>query len=145
MQTKPTSVYSSTASLNPMRILLVEDSLLIRNTLIEILDNSSDLTVNGIASTQNTAIALLDEQQFDMLLVDIELAQGNGFEVIKHTKKADYPFKVPVFVMLTNHANSQYRKLASDLGVKHFFDKSMDFDVAIETIESEAAQFSSAV
>jgi DNA-binding NarL/FixJ family response regulator len=141
---KPT-VYSSSTSLNPMKILLVEDSLLIRNTLIEILDNSSDLTVNGIASTQNTAITLLNEQQFDMLLVDIELAQGNGFEVIRHTQKAEYPFKMPIFVMLTNHANSQYRKLARDLGVKHFFDKSMDFDVAIETIESEAALFSGAV
>jgi DNA-binding NarL/FixJ family response regulator len=125
-----------------MKILLVEDSLLIRNTLIEILDNSSDLTVNGIASTQNTAIALLNEQQFDMLLVDIELAQGNGFEVIKHTQSAEYPFKAPVCVMLTNHANTQYRRLAGDLGVKHFFDKSMDFDLAIETIESEAALFS---
>jgi DNA-binding NarL/FixJ family response regulator len=144
VQTKPTSAYSS-VSLNPMKILLVEDSLLIRNTLIEILDNSNDLTVNGIASTQNTAITLLNEQQFDMLLVDIELAQGNGFEVIKHTQKAEYPFKAPVFVMLTNHANTQYRKLAHDLGVKHFFDKSMDFDLAIETIESEAALFSSSV
>jgi len=144
VQIKPTSAYSS-VSLNPMKILLVEDSLLIRNTLIEILDNSSDLTVNGIASTQNTAIALLDEQQFDMLLVDIELAQGNGFEVIKHTQKAEYPFKEPVYVMLTNHANTQYRKLAHDLGVKYFFDKSMDFDLAIETIESEAALFSSSI
>jgi len=145
VQIKPTSAYSSTASLNPMKILLVEDSLLIRDTLMEILDNSSDLTVNGIASTQNAAITLLDEQQFDMLLVDIELAQGNGFEVIKHTKKAEYPFKTPVFVMLTNHTNTQYRKLASDLGVKHFFDKSMDFDLAIETIESEAALFSGSI
>jgi DNA-binding NarL/FixJ family response regulator len=145
VQIKPTSAYRSTVSLNPMKILLVEDSVLIRTTLIEILDNSSDLTVNGIASTQNTAIALLDEQQFDMLLVDIELAQGNGFEVIKHTQKAEYPFKVPIFVMLTNHANTLYRRLAMDLGVKHFFDKSMDFDLAIETIESEAALFSGAV
>jgi DNA-binding NarL/FixJ family response regulator len=68
-----------------MKVLLVEDSILIRNTLIEILNSNSNLTVNGMAGTQNSAIALLDEQQFDMLLVDIELAEGNGFEVIRHT------------------------------------------------------------
>ena len=44
--------------------------------------------------------------------------------------------------MLTNHANAQYRRLAKDLGVKYFFDKSMDFDLAIETIELEANRFS---
>jgi hypothetical protein len=46
--------------------------------------------------------------------------------------------------MLTNHANSQYRKLAKELGVNYFFDKSMDFDLAIETIELEAEKFTKA-
>ncbi|MBA3696478.1 MAG: response regulator transcription factor [Methylotenera sp.] len=125
-----------------MKVLLVEDSVLIRNALMEILVSSPDLTIDGIAATQNNAIALLDEKQFDMLLVDIELAQGNGFEVIRHTQREGYPFSPPVFVMLTNHAHPQYRTLAKNLGVKHFFDKSMDFDLAIETIETEAARFS---
>ncbi len=128
-----------------MKVLLVEDSILIRNTLIEILNSNSNLTVNGMAGTQNSAIALLDEQQFDMLLVDIELAEGNGFEVIRHTLRANYPFKPPVLVMLTNHANTQYRKLAKELGVNYFFDKSMDFDLAIETIELEAEKFAMTV
>jgi DNA-binding NarL/FixJ family response regulator len=127
----------------PMKVLLVEDSILIRNTLIEILNCDSNLTVNGIAATQNSAIALLDEQAFDMMLVDIELAQGNGFEVVRHTRSASYPFKPPVLVMLTNHANTEYRKLAKELGVHYFFDKSMDFDLAIETIGSEAQKFAS--
>jgi DNA-binding NarL/FixJ family response regulator len=127
-----------------MKVLLVEDSILIRNTLIEILNSNSNLTVNGMAGTQNSAIALLDEQQFDMLLVDIELAEGNGFEVIRHTLRSNYAFKPPVLIMLTNHANTQYRKLAKELGVNYFFDKSMDFDLAIETIELEAEEFTNA-
>lgn len=125
-----------------MKVLLVEDSVLIRDALIETLSGAKNLTVDGIAATQNNALALLDTQQFDMLLLDIELAEGNGFEVIKHTQKPSYPFKAPVLIMLTNHANPQYRRLAKDLGVKYFFDKSLDFDLAIETIEHEAALFS---
>ncbi len=136
------SQYSATSISNPMKVLLVEDSILIRDALIEVLSSAGDLTVKGVAATQNGAIALLNEQQFDMLLVDIELAEGNGFEVIKHTLAKEYGFKQPVFVMLTNHANAQYRRLAKDLGVKYFFDKSMDFDLAIETIELEANRFS---
>lgn len=129
----------------PMKVLLVEDSILIRNTLIEILNNSSDLTVNGIAATQNSAIGLLDKQEFDMLLVDIELAEGNGFEVIRHTLKENYSFKPPVLIMLTNHTSPQYRRIAKELGVHYFFDKSMDFDLAIETIELEAGKFANNV
>lgn len=140
-----TSKHSQTAISTAMKVLLVEDSVLIRNALIEILNSLTDLNINGIAGTQNSAIALLDEQQFDMLLIDIELAEGNGFEVIRHTQKANYPFKPPVLVMLTNHANSQYRKLAKELGVNYFFDKSMDFDLAIETIEFEAEKFAMTV
>ena len=136
------SQYAPLTNAQPMKVLLVEDSVLIRDALMEVLSGDNNLTVDGIAATQSNALALLDNQQFDMLLLDIELAEGNGFEVIRHTQKTGYPFKAPVLIMLTNHANSQYRKLAKDLGVKYFFDKSLDFDLAIETIEREAAMFS---
>ena len=136
------SQYAPLTNAQPMKVLLVEDSVLIRDALMEVLSGDNNLTVDGIAATQSNALALLDTQQFDMLLLDIELAEGNGFEVIRHTQKTGYPFKAPVLIMLTNHANSQYRKLAKDLGVKYFFDKSLDFDLAIETIEREAAMFS---
>lgn len=136
------SQYAPLINAQPMRVLLVEDSILIRDALMEVLSGDNNLKVNGFAATQSNALALLDTQQFDMLLLDIELAEGNGFEVIRHTQKTGYAFKAPVLIMLTNHANSQYRKLAKDLGVKYFFDKSLDFDLAIETIEREAAMFS---
>jgi DNA-binding NarL/FixJ family response regulator len=136
------SQYGPRINAHPMKVLLVEDSVLIRDALMEVLSSDSNLKVDGIAATQSNALALLDTQQFDMLLLDIELAEGNGFEVIRHTQKTGYPFKAPVLIMLTNHANSQYRKLAKDLGVKYFFDKSLDFDLAIETIEREAEMFS---
>ena len=130
-----------TDQLSPMKILLIEDSALISDALVKILSDDKNVIVSGIAKTQSEAIALLDNQQFDMLLVDIELAAGNGFEVIRHIHNVDYPFKLPILIILTNHANSQYRKLAKELGVNYFFDKSMDFNLAIETIEFQAKEF----
>lgn len=125
----------------PMKMLLVEDSTLLREVLFETINNLKNLSVEGMAATQTKAISLLNEMQFDILLLDIELVEGNGFEVIKHTKKPHYPFKSPVLMMLTNHANPHYRSMAKDLGVHYFFDKSMDFDLAIEAIELEAERF----
>ena len=126
---------------NPMKMLLVEDSTLLREVLCETIDNLNNLSVGGMAATQSKAIALLNEIQFDILLLDIELSEGNGFEVIKHTKKSDYAFKAPIIMMLTNHANQHYRNMAKDLGVHYFFDKSMDFDLAMQAIEFEAERF----
>ena len=131
----------SASKIKPMKMLLVEDSSLLREVLFETINSLKNLTVEGLAATQSSAIALLDESQFDILLLDIELSEGNGFEVIKHTQKLNYPFKAPIILMLTNHAHPHYRKMAKELGVRYFFDKSMDFDLAMKAIELEADRF----
>ena len=128
----------------PMKMLLVEDSTLLREVLFETINNLNQVAVVGTADTQSRAMELLNVTQYDILLLDIELAQGNGFEVIRHIQKAGYPFPQPILMMLTNHAHPHYRSLAKSLGVHYFFDKSMDFDLAIEAIETEANRFSNA-
>src|SRR5450830_1339892 len=125
---------------NSMQVLLIEDSALLREAIMEVLSHAS-LNFKHVATTQADAIALLDKETFDFMIVDIELAQGNGFEVIRHVMQPDYRFTPPIAMILTNHAHPHYRQRAKDLGVKYFFDKSMDFDSAIDTIEEEAAKF----
>ena len=127
-----------------MKMLLVEDSKLLRDILFDAISHLNNITATASAATQQQAIHLLDETAFDIVLLDIELAQGNGFEVIKHIQQANYAFKKPVLMMLTNHAHPHYRNLAKTLGVPYFFDKSMDFDLAIDAIELEADRFSNA-
>ncbi|MES2637347.1 MAG: response regulator [Pseudomonadota bacterium] len=138
------SINNSKSVPQSMKMLLVEDSTLLREVLFETINNLDNVTVSGTADTQHRAIELLDQAHYDILLLDIELAQGNGFEVIRHTQKAHYPFGKPILMMLTNHAHPHYRSLAKSLGVQYFFDKSMDFDLAIEAIELEADRFSNA-
>lgn len=127
-----------------MKMLLVEDSKLLRDIIFDAISHLNNITVTASAATQQQAISLLNESAFDIVLLDIELAQGNGFEVIKHIQQQNYAFKQPVLMMLTNHAHPHYRNLAKTLGVPYFFDKSMDFDLAIDAIELEAAKFSNA-
>lgn len=122
-------------------MLLVEDSTLLRDVLIETIASIQHVKVADTAATQQQAINLLDSSQFDIVLLDIELAQGNGFEVLRHIQHKNYLFKAPIVMMLTNHAHTYYRSLADDLGVQYFFDKSMDFDMAMSAIEFEAAKF----
>jgi DNA-binding NarL/FixJ family response regulator len=126
-----------------MRVLLVEDSKLLRDTIIESLSEYENIFVEDFAISSDEAIVLLAAKKYDMLIADIELAKGNGFDVIKFNQQhqSNLNLSPTVYVVLTNHANSYYRKTAKELGVNYFFDKSMDFEQAIESICKEASLF----
>lgn len=120
------------------KLLLVEDSALIRDVIVEMLHDCDQLAIENIATTSDEAIGFLNSGEYDMVVLDIELAEGTGFDVVRHTKQQDYPFKKPDIVMLTNHGNSYYRNLARDMGVNYFFDKSLQFDECMEIIQQRA-------
>ena len=124
------------------KVLLVEDSPLIRDVISEMLHDCPQLAIQDVATTSHEAIHLLDAKQYDLIVLDIELAQGTGFDVVRHTRQVNYPFKVPDIVMLTNHGNSYYRNLANGMGVQYFFDKSLQFDECMEIIQQRATQAS---
>lgn len=122
------------------KILLVEDSPILIDGITNMLATTDNAVVDDFATTQKAAISLLDDTEYDIMIVDIELASGNGFEVVKHAQSEAYLHKPPVFVMLTNNATNDYRRYAKRIGVDYFYDKSMEFDLAIEKIEQLSKQ-----
>lgn len=122
-----------------IHVMLVEDSALIRQALTEALSASRVARFDGFAGTAREAIDILRSRRFDMVVVDIELAHGTGFDVLQDINKPDFPYPTPLSMVLTNHAYVIYRHRAQALGVKYFFDKSMHFNEAIDMIEQEAA------
>ena len=121
-----------------VHVMLVEDSALIREALIDALALSAVANFEGFATTASDAIAALRAQPYDIVVIDIELAKGTGFDVLLNLNQTDFPFKPPLSIVLTNHAHPVYKYQAELLGVKYFFDKSMHFNEAIEAIEQEA-------
>lgn len=71
------------------RLLLVEDD----STLIRILTsflNSENFEVISVTG-QRAAVEAMEENAPDLALVDISLAEGNGFAVCAHAKELDVP------------------------------------------------------
>jgi DNA-binding NarL/FixJ family response regulator len=124
-----------------MRVLLIEDSPLLRASIMDMLSTCPNVSIDDYAVNQQEAIELLNQKQYDLMIADIELAQGNGLNVIQHTLHDNYAFKRPMTLVLTNHTNGYYKSMARKLGVNYFFDKSMDFEVAIQTIETVSEAF----
>lgn len=115
-------------------VLLVEDSRLLQERVLESLSDFSDGLVTHIAPTAHDAIALVNQHRFDLIIADIELAQGNGFEVIEHTQTKAQVAQKPLIIILSNHVNRHYRQLADRLEIDYFFDKSMQYEDAMQVV-----------
>lgn len=135
---KLTDAQGAKALSSRIEVMLVEDSALIRDALIDALALSPVANFEGFATNAGDAIDALRGQPYDIVVVDIELAQGTGFDVLMNINQANFPFAPPVAIVLTNHAYPIYKYQAELLGVKHFYDKSMHFNEAIDAIELEA-------
>jgi DNA-binding NarL/FixJ family response regulator len=115
-------------------ILIVDDSILILERMIPMLEEVSDIQFVVHAANYNEAIELLKGLTPDMVLLDINLPDKSGIELLRKIKE-DYK-KIKVF-MITNQANDYYKNICKKLGADHFFDKSTDFNLIPELIAAE--------
>lgn len=124
---------SDAAGRLPVRVLLVEDSLLIRKHLVALLEDSDGVSVSGEVDSEATAIAALDSATFDAAVVDLQLREGSGFGVLQHLKR-NYPDLLAIVLTNSNTPAMRARSLA--LGAHHFLDKSSEFDRVAELLEA---------
>ena len=108
------------------RILLVEDSDVLRRRLVDLLSEPGRLSVVSQAATQDEALSLLHEGPYDVLVVDIELAEGNGVAVIRRARQLFPPDAQPLIVVLTNYASDFVRDHCFAAGADYFLDKMRD-------------------
>ena len=108
------------------RILLIEDSEVLSRRLIDLLSEPGRLAVAAQATSQTEALLRLQEAPFDVLVVDIELAEGNGVAVIRQARQI-YPLESqPLVVVLTNYASDFVRDHCFAAGADYFLDKMRD-------------------
>ena len=110
---------------NPLavKVFLVEDSPLLRERLEKMLSAIPGAQTVGHAPTARAAIAGIEASQPDAVVLDIQLEEGNGFDVMR----AVCPKQPKVgFYVLTNFAHEGYRRMAEKLGARGFFDKSRE-------------------
>ena len=101
-----------------MRILLVEDDVAIVTNLVKLLRAEGYET--QATDSQNAAVALLESSHFDLALVDIALAQGNGFAVCAAAKAVD---PAPAVIFLTA-SDDEYSTVAGlDMGADDYIAK----------------------
>jgi DNA-binding NarL/FixJ family response regulator len=121
----------------PLRVLLIEDSPLIRRSIAEAIDASGVLQVAAYADSADEAIALLSGERFDAVIVDLQLKRGSSVPVLAFMQREGM-IESMFAVVLTNHALPTYRERCLQYGVRHFYDKSFEFDRAIDALHEYA-------
>jgi two-component system, OmpR family, response regulator len=141
MLSATTSYANCTAALDgttdrELRILLVEDSVRLQSRLTELLTLSGVMKVTGVADTEDGALELIAAQTFDVLVVDVELRQGSGINVIRKTRARSELTPAPLIIVLTNYGLRSVRERALAAGADHFLDKMHEFDQLLPLISA---------
>jgi two-component system OmpR family response regulator len=123
---RPTEYDTSHLEEEMMNALVVEDSPQIAERLVELVSVPDRVEVVATAATEDEALAACDRYTIGLAIVDLQLAQGTGFGVIRRLRAAAAASPACI-VVLTNHAVPALKVAAFEAGADYFLDKSKDF------------------
>jgi len=118
------------------RIFLVEDTQLVLARLEAMIATLPGARVVGTATHATRAIRSILDEKPDLVLCDLRLATGSGFDVLRAVHDAAPEIDV---CMLSNFASEPYRRLAAELGARDFFDKTNDIERLRDLVAERAA------
>jgi two-component system, cell cycle sensor histidine kinase and response regulator CckA len=113
-----------------VRVIIADDSSLLRQRVRRELDEDPAVEVVGEAADAPSAIALVERLRPDTLLLDLRMP-GGGFSVLEAVKRMP---SAPAVIVLTNHGVEEYRERALNLGADGFLDKSLQFQEVVGAV-----------
>ena len=116
-----------------LRVLIVEDSAIIRARLFESLAEIPNVQVIGQVETEAEALAMMRQSHWDVAVLDLQLKQGTGLGLLKSLPPGVRPPNTRIIVF-TNYAFPQYRERSMLLGADFFFDKAREFHRVSEVL-----------
>lgn len=101
-------------------ILLIDDDSFIRDLVVTKLTNQTH-TVATAASVEE-GLAAIAKQTPDLVLLDLDLPDKSGVEVLKHIKAGAETSSVPV-IIFSNNDDSETREQTMAAGAEDYFIK----------------------
>ncbi len=116
-----------------LRILIVDDAAEVRRDLKTILALSADLEIIGEAEDGVEAIRLMESLKPDVILMDLEMPNMDGYQATQQVKALRPDCKV---VVLSVHDYEEARTAAQKSGVDAFLVKGAPVETIVQTIFS---------
>ncbi len=113
------------------RILVVDDETDLRRLLTDVLISQGYEITD--ASDGEEAIESLKHHPFDLALLDIQMPNVNGIQVLKYIHQYHPDTKA---IMLTGYADLKHAMEAKEYGARDFIDKPYKLDDVLATIKN---------
>ncbi len=104
-----------------IRVLVADDHPLLRNGLKQILNQEPDLEVLGEAENSEQVLQRIDEQRWDVVVLDITMPGRGGLDVLREIRRRRPALPV---LILSMHAEDQFAVRAIKAGANGYLSKS---------------------
>lgn len=116
-----------------MRIAVIEDEKPIRLGLVNILNKiSPDCEVVGSAENGKEGLELLKQEQPDLILLDIQMPDMDGLEMLRTARACGIETKV---IILTAYSDFSYAKEAISQGIENYLLKPVNLQELKQTLD----------
>ena len=115
-----------------LRILIAEDNVVNRMVTAKILQRAGHLPV--LVETGDQALDLLDEEDFDVVLMDVNMPGTSGLDVVRLHRFAHIDGPHLPFIALTADATPETRKRCEEVGMDGYITKPVDSARLLESI-----------
>ncbi|MDB5145400.1 MAG: response regulator [Mucilaginibacter sp.] len=119
----------------PMDILIAEDNLvnqmLIQRILLK-LGYQTHLAQNGLEALQ-----MLSKKSYDVILMDVQMPEMDGFEATKNIREQD--IDQPYIVAMTANALTEDRDICLSQGMDNYVSKPMKLDILVSVLKEAYA------
>lgn len=114
-----------------IKVMLVDDHELIREGIKQIIELESDIDVIAQVGDGGEAVNLAREYKPDIILLDINMPEMNGIEVLKRLRDLGIESKV---IMLTIHSDREYILETMKIGAEGYVLKDSDAEGLVRAI-----------
>jgi chemosensory pili system protein ChpA (sensor histidine kinase/response regulator) len=118
--------------------MVVDDSITVRRVTQRLLERFGFRVIT--AKDGVDALALLQENTPDVMLLDIEMPRMDGYELAQ-IMKGDERFKGIPIIMITSRTGEKHRARAAEIGVERYLGKPYQEEELIETIHGLVGRF----
>ncbi|CBE68592.1 MAG: response regulator transcription factor [Candidatus Methylomirabilis oxygeniifera] len=119
------------ADMKRIRVLLLDDHILFREGLSRLLQSEPDFEIVGVCGTSAEAIEILSRGPVDVVLLDFDLGEDHGSQLISAARGGGYSGKI---LMVTAGMSAAESSIALKLGASGIFLKHSPPDALVNAI-----------